>query len=79
MTIPGTGGSAPVREPAWPLPRAAHRLWMTQGVISTLVWGVLLGLALAFVPTDDGPLSALPWAGPALLAAYAVVAIVTNG
>jgi uncharacterized protein len=75
MTAMSDPRSAPVREPAWPLPRAALRLWMTQGAISTLVWGVLLAVALVFVPTDDAPLSALPWAGPALLAVYAVVAI----
>ncbi|RBY87512.1 PH domain-containing protein [Blastococcus sp. TF02A-26] len=68
-------GSAPVREPAWPLPRAAIRLWVTQGVIGTVFWAVVLVLALALLPTDDAPLSALPWAGPALLALYAVVAI----
>lgn len=65
----------PVREPAWPLPRTAVWLWATQGAISTLVWGVVLTVVLGFVPTDDAPLSALPWAGPALLALYAVLAI----
>ncbi|MGY1741239.1 MULTISPECIES: PH domain-containing protein [unclassified Blastococcus] len=72
MTAPS---SAPVREPAWPLSRSAIWLWVTHGVIGTLFWGVLLTVALLLVPTDEAPLSLLPWAGPALLALYAVVSI----
>jgi uncharacterized protein len=67
--------SAPAREPAWPVSRSAIWLWVTEGVLGTAVWGVLLALALVFVPTDDAPLDVLPWAGPALLALYAVVSI----
>ena len=67
--------AAPVREPAWPLSRSAVWLWMTQGAIGTLVDGVLLTVALMVLPTDEAPLSALPWVGPLLLALYAVVAI----
>lgn len=67
--------SAPVREPAWPLSRTAIWLWATRGVVATLGWGVLLALALALLPTDDAPLSLLTWAGPALLALYALVSI----
>ena len=72
MTAPS---SAPVREPAWPVSRSAIWLWVTQGVVGTLVWGGLLAVALAFLPTDDAPFSLLPWAGPVLLGLYAVVSI----
>ncbi len=73
MTAPS---SAPVRPPAWSLPRSAIWLWATQGLLGTLFWGAVLAAALLFVPTDDAPLSALPWAGPAALGLYAVVSIV---
>jgi membrane protein YdbS with pleckstrin-like domain len=72
MTSPRT---APVREPAWPVSRSAVGLWVTQGVLRTLLWTALLVPALLFLPTDDLPLSLLPWAGPLLLVLYAVVAI----
>ncbi|MGY1771792.1 PH domain-containing protein [Blastococcus sp. SYSU D00813] len=72
MTAPP---GAPVREPAWPLSRSAIWLWVTQGVAGTLLWGVVLAVVLRFVPTDDAPFSVLPWAGPALLALYALVSI----
>lgn len=66
---------APAREPAWVLPRSAVWLWITEGVIASLVYGILLTVALLAVPTDSPPLSWLPWVGPALLLLYAVVAI----
>ena len=69
--VPG----APVREPAWPLSRSAIGLWVTEGVVGTAVWGLLLVLVLEFVPTDEAPFSLLPWAGPLLLAVYALVSI----
>jgi membrane protein YdbS with pleckstrin-like domain len=68
-------GGAPVREPAWPVSRSAVGLWVTQGVLRSLLWTALLVPALLFLPTDDRPLSLLPWAGPLLLVLYAVVAI----
>jgi len=67
--------SAPAREPAWPVARSAIWLWATQGVLGTMLWGALLTVALLVLPTDEAPLSALPWAGPALLALYAVLSI----
>ena len=67
--------SVPVREPAWPLSRSAIWLWVTQGVVGTLFWGVVLVLALVFLPTDEAPFSVLPWAGPVLLALYALGSI----
>jgi hypothetical protein len=75
MTAMSAPSSTPVREPAWPVSRSAIWLWATQGVIRTLLWTALLVPALLFLPTDDPPLSVLPWAGPALLALYAVVSI----
>lgn len=73
MTTPG---GTPVREPAWPVSRSAIGLWGTQGALGTLLWAALLVPALLFLPTDDLPLSLLPWLGPLLLVLYAVVAIV---
>jgi membrane protein YdbS with pleckstrin-like domain len=75
MTAMTAARTAPVREPAWQLPRSAIWLWATQGGLGALFWGVVLAAALAFLPTDDAPLSALPWAGPLALALYALVAI----
>ncbi len=34
----------PVHEPAWQLSRSAIWLWVTEGVISTLVYGVLVAV-----------------------------------
>ncbi|WP_051683710.1 PH domain-containing protein [Blastococcus sp. URHD0036] len=72
MTAPS---SSPVREPAWPVSRSAIGLWVTQGVLGTLLWAALLVPALLLLPTDDLPLSLLPWVGPVLLVLYAGVAI----
>ncbi len=65
---------APVRDPAWSLSRSAIGLWVTEGVIGALVWAVLVGAFLVFVP-DGGPVPVLRWLLPALLAVYAVTAI----
>ena len=67
--------SAPARLPAWTLPRSAIWLWATQGLLGTLFWTAVLTAALLVLPTDDAPLSALPWAGPLVLGLYAVVSI----
>ena len=67
--------SAPARLPAWSLPRSAIWLWATQGLLGTLFWGAVLVAALLVLPTDDAPLSALPWAGPLALGLYAVGSI----
>ena len=70
MSTPAT----PVRDPAWSLSRSAIGLWVVEGVIGTLVWGALVVASLAFVP-DGGPLPALRWVLPALVAVYAVATI----
>jgi uncharacterized protein len=66
----------PVREPAWSLSRSAIWLWVTQGVIGTLLYGVLVALLLLAVPSSvGGPVPVLRWLLPALVVVYAVVAI----
>jgi membrane protein YdbS with pleckstrin-like domain len=67
--------STPARRPAWPLSRSAIWLWVTGGILGTLAWAVALVAALLLLPSDDGPLSVLPWAGPTLLGLYALVTI----
>jgi uncharacterized protein len=66
--------AAPVRDPAWSLSRSAIGLWLTEGVIGTLVWAALVTAFLAFVP-DGGPMPVLRWVLPALVAVDAVVTI----
>jgi uncharacterized protein len=70
------GMSGPVRAPAWSLPRTAIGLWVTEGVISTLVFALAIGAFFLFVPGDGGgPVPVLRWLLPVLLVADAVVAI----
>jgi len=71
---PMTAESAPVRDPAWSLSRSAIGLWVTEGVIGTLVWVALVTALLVFVP-DGGPMPVLRWLLPALVAVDAVVTI----
>jgi len=65
----------PVREPVWQLSRSAIALWVTQGVIGTVVYGLLAAAFVVFVPADDGWLRAARWVVPALAACYGVVAV----
>jgi hypothetical protein len=66
----------PVREPAWSLSRSAIGYWVTEGAISSLVMGLMVGAFLLFVPAAEGtPLPVLRWLVPIAVAAYAVVAI----
>jgi membrane protein YdbS with pleckstrin-like domain len=65
---------APVRDPAWSLSRSAIGLWVTEGVIGTLVYGALVAAFVLFVP-DGGPVPVLRWLLPALLVVYAGTAI----
>jgi membrane protein YdbS with pleckstrin-like domain len=68
--------TSPVREPAWSLPRTAIGLWVTEGLISAALAGIGVGAFLLFVPADvGGPIPALRWLLPVLLAVDAVVAI----
>ena len=67
---------APAREPAWSLSRSAIGLWTVQGVIGTLVYAVLVTVAIVVVPGDSGaPATIVRWAGPALVVLIGVVTI----
>ena len=66
--------TTPVRDPAWSLSRSAIGLWVTEGVLGTLFYGVLVAAFVVFVPAG-GPVPVLRWVLPALLLVYAVVAI----
>ena len=66
----------PLREPAWPLSRAAIGLWVTEGAISSVVLGIGATLLANFVPSDaPAPLPLLRWLAPAAVVVYAIVAI----
>jgi membrane protein YdbS with pleckstrin-like domain len=73
-----TTAPAPVREPAWSLSRSAIGLWVTEGVIGSLLLGLAVGAFLLFVPAAAGtPLPVLRWLVPigALLYAVAVIGV----
>ncbi|HJX42618.1 MAG TPA: PH domain-containing protein [Geodermatophilus sp.] len=66
----------PVHEPAWPLSRSAIWLWVTEGVIGTLVYGLVVAAGVLFVPASaGGPVPVLRWLLPVLVGLYAVVSI----
>ena len=68
--------ASPVRNPAWPLSRTAIGLWITQGVVASLVLGGAATAATLVIPASaGGPLPALRWLLPLLAVGYAVVAI----
>jgi membrane protein YdbS with pleckstrin-like domain len=71
-----TTAPPPVREPAWSLSRSAIGLWVTEGVIASLLLGIAAGLFTVFVPVGlDGPFPLLRWLVPAAALLYAVVTI----
>lgn len=71
-----TTAPAPVREPAWELPRAAIGLWTTEGAISAVVLWLGIGAFLLFVPASaGGPVPVLRWLLPALGLAEVVVGV----
>jgi membrane protein YdbS with pleckstrin-like domain len=71
-----TTAPPPVREPAWPLSRSAIGLWVTEGVIESLMLGAVAAGTALFLPADaGGPLPVLRWLLPLLALVYAVVAI----
>jgi hypothetical protein len=73
MTAPP---APPVHEPAWSLSRSAIWLWVTEGVIGTIVYGAIVTVGTLLVPASaGGPVPVLRWLLPVLLAVYAVVAI----
>ena len=68
--------AAPVREPAWSMPRSAISLWVTQSVIGCFFLGLAVAAFLVFVPAHVGPpVPVLRWVVPIAAAVYAVLAI----
>jgi uncharacterized protein len=68
--------TAPVREPAWSMPRSAIGLWTTESVISAFFLWLGIAAFLIFVPADaGGPVPVLRWVLPVLGVLYAVLAI----
>jgi membrane protein YdbS with pleckstrin-like domain len=66
----------PARTPAWRLSRSAIGLWVTEGVLSTLVpVGAAIAFAVAVPDSAGGPVPFLHRALPVLTVLYAVVAI----
>jgi membrane protein YdbS with pleckstrin-like domain len=73
---PMTAAPAPVRDPAWSLSRTAIGLWVTQGVVASVVLGIAAGVAAFALPAAvGGPVPVLRWLLPLLAVLYAVVAI----
>ena len=70
-----TSAPPPVREPAWSLSRSAIWLWVTQGLVGALLFGVAATVFTLVVPDEGGPLPVLQWAVPVAAAVYAVVAV----
>jgi uncharacterized protein len=71
-----TTAPAPVREPAWSLPRTAIGLWVTESLVSVLITLLIVGGLLIWVPADlGGPVPFLRWAVPIAAALEAVVAV----
>jgi hypothetical protein len=67
---------APVRDPAWSLSRAAIGLWVAQGVLGTIVYGLAVAAFIVFVPGHAGWfVPVVRWAGPAFVVVYGVVTI----
>jgi membrane protein YdbS with pleckstrin-like domain len=71
-----TTAPAPVREPAWSLPRTAIGLWGTESLISVLITLLIVGALLIWVPADlGGPVPFLRWAVPIGAVLEAVIAV----
>jgi hypothetical protein len=71
-----TSAPAPVREPAWSLPRTAIGMWVTESLISVLITALMVGALLIWVPGDlGGPVPFLRWAVPIAAALEAVIAV----
>jgi membrane protein YdbS with pleckstrin-like domain len=67
---------SPVRDPAWPLDRTAVGLWTAHGLLRSLGAAPLAVAAVLAVPAGaPGPLPALRWLVPLLVALYAAVQI----
>lgn len=74
-----TATHAPVREPAWSLPRSAIGLWVTESLISAAFTVAVVIAALLWVPGDlGGPVPFLRWAVPIAAALQIVVSILVR-
>lgn len=68
--------AAPARDPAWSLPRTAVGLWTVHGLLRALGATPLAVAAVLAVPADAaGPVPALRWLVPLLVALYAVAQV----
>jgi hypothetical protein len=68
--------TAPVREPAWSMPRSAVSLWVTESIIGCFLLGLAVAAFLLFVPASTGgPIPVLRWLVPIGAVGYSVVAI----
>ena len=69
----------PVREPVWSLSRSAIGLWVLQGVLGTVLYGLVVAAFVLLVPADAGSaVTPLRWAGVAFVVGHAVVAVVVR-
>jgi uncharacterized protein len=69
----------PVREPVWSLSRSAIGLWVVQGVLGTVVYGLAVAAFVLLVPADAGrAVTPLRWAGVTFVVVYALVAVVVR-
>ena len=68
--------AAPVREPAWSMPRSAISLWVTESLIGCVFLGLAVAAFLLFVPAGlGGPVPLLRWVLPIAVGVYAILAI----
>ena len=68
--------AAPVREPAWSMPRSAISLWVTESIIGCAFLGLAVAAFLLFVPVElGGPIPLLRWVVPIAVGVYAILAI----
>ncbi len=66
----------PVREPVWSLSRNAIALWVAQGVVGTLCYGLVVAAFWLLVPLDAGwAVAPARWAGAGLVLVYAVLTL----
>jgi len=71
-----TAVPSPLREPAWRLSRSAIGLWVTQGVLESLLSAAGATAFLLFVPSSvGGPVPVLRWIVPVAVAVEAVLLI----
>jgi uncharacterized protein len=71
-----TATPPPVRTPAWSLSRSAIGLWVTEGIISSVLLGIGATVFAIFVPGDlGGPFPVLRWLVPIAVLLWAAVTV----